>query len=225
MKPMNQGVGRNGYFEQHYGGRDWRFYRSILTYVLRYSEPGPILDVGAGTGLFVEAATRWGLSCMGLEGSAEAIEIARIRYPQGRMIHHLLSEPWPVQPGSFQTVILNQVIEHLESEVGERCLQEAHGALAARGMLFVASPCKYNKQEADADPTHINLYTPARLRALLRSCGYERIIPQDHPLDVLGSSRLADAVMGVVWRLTRWDRLSATANCIAFKSSRPTSPS
>ena len=85
-------------------------------------------------------------------------------------------------------------------------------------MLFVASPCEYNKQEAEADPTHINLYTPARLHGILRSCGYERLISADSPMDLLGSSKLAGAVTSVMWRLTRWDRLSATANCIGFKA-------
>ena len=135
MKPSDGGVGGKGYFEQHYGGRDWRAYRSLLEYVLRHSEPGPIIDVGAGVGLFVEAATRWGLSCIGLEGSAAAVEMARTRYPQGRLIHHLLSRPWPVQAGSFQTVMLNQVIEHLEPEVAEMCRRGAPGAQRGRHAL------------------------------------------------------------------------------------------
>ena len=71
----NIGVGDGNYFEKWYSNRDWRFYRPILSEVIFFSEPGPILDVGAGTGLFVEAALRWGIDCVGIEGSGEAVEI------------------------------------------------------------------------------------------------------------------------------------------------------
>ena len=49
------GYGRK-YFEQFYSTRDWHFYRPLLALILGHSEPGPILDVGAGTGLFIELA-------------------------------------------------------------------------------------------------------------------------------------------------------------------------
>ena len=55
-----------GYFEQQYGPRGWEWYNRLAN-VVEHSKPGPILDVGAGHRLFVEAATRWGLDCVGLK--------------------------------------------------------------------------------------------------------------------------------------------------------------
>ena len=79
--------------------RDWRYYRpNFIAEVIFYSEPGPILDVGTGTGLFVEAALRWGLYCVGIEGSGDAVEIGRQRYPN----LSLQRAPSFVKPGSVR---------------------------------------------------------------------------------------------------------------------------
>lgn len=56
---MHVGVGSREYFEQLYASRTWEYYRPVLAHIIANSVPGPILDLGAGTGLLVEAATRW----------------------------------------------------------------------------------------------------------------------------------------------------------------------
>src|SRR5437763_12569881 len=102
---VNRGVGNTHYFTLWYSARDWRFYKDLLAELILKSDPGPILDVGAGTGLLVEGATRWGLDCCGLEGSLEALALAQARFPSIRLTHHLLSEPLPFDDNSFQTAI------------------------------------------------------------------------------------------------------------------------
>jgi SAM-dependent methyltransferase len=216
----NQGIGTGKYFNQYYASRDWRSYRFLLRLVMDYAEPGPILDVGAGTGLFVEGAMRWGLTCQGLEGSSEAIAIARKRYPDIQLIQHMLSEPFPFPAEMFGTVVMNQVIEHLESLVARRAVAEAFRVLQPGGMLFVASPSVFNAYERTADPTHIHLYSPRELRDLLVSTGFMESRAMDSPLDLLGSSKFGRKIMSVVFRRVHWERLSATANCIAYKGSR-----
>src|SRR6266851_1002275 len=154
---VNQGEGSQQYYEQYYSSRDWRFYRGILWDVIRYSEPGPILDVGAGTGFIVEGFLRWGIDCTGIEGSKEAVDIARKRFPQANLLQHFLSDPFPFPDQMFQTVIMNQVIEHLEPTVVENSVAESYRVLRPGGMLYVTSPSKFNQYERNADPTHINL--------------------------------------------------------------------
>jgi 2-polyprenyl-3-methyl-5-hydroxy-6-metoxy-1,4-benzoquinol methylase len=214
---MNIGVAPSGYHEKHYAARCWRFYRELLALAIQYSEPGPILDVGAGVGLLLEAAQRWNLTCLGLEGSAEAIAIARERCESLNLKRHLLSDAFPVGDCTFQTVYLNQVIEHLEPAVAETCVAECWRVLRPGGMFIVMSPSKLNKRERDADPTHICLYSPSSLKRLLASKGFVNIRALDAPMNFLGQSLMAKRVMKIIFTLTRWERLSSSANCMAWK--------
>jgi SAM-dependent methyltransferase len=218
---MNGCVGPEGYFEKFYLSRDWRFYKGILSRIIAMSEPGPILDIGAGCGYLVEACHRWGLNCIGLEGSGRAIEIALQRYPEMDIRQFLLSDPFPFEDNHFCTVVMNQVIEHLEPSVIDSCLEEVHRVLRPGGALIIFSPSKFNQHEKRDDPTHINMYSQKDLKALLSSRGFTNIIRYDSPLPIVGNNRIGYFIMFVLFRITRWDRLSATANCVAYKPSKP----
>lgn len=37
---LNRGIGPEGYFEQYYLSREWRFYKGILSRIVEASEPG-----------------------------------------------------------------------------------------------------------------------------------------------------------------------------------------
>lgn len=214
---VNKGIGDENYHTRYYSSRDWRSYRFILDLIMIYAEPGPILDVGSGCGFLVEGASRWGMSCSGLEGSQKAISIALERVPHLEIRHHLLSEKFPFQGGSFQTVVINEVIEHLEKEVGENVLEESFRVLRPGGLLLIFSPGKFNKKEKAADPTHINMYAPKELVGLLRKKGFVDIQSMNRPLPLLGRGTLGSLTMRSLFRLTAWDRLSETANCRAYK--------
>jgi SAM-dependent methyltransferase len=215
------GVAPAGYYEEYYAERKWRFYSWLLAQVVERSVPGPILDVGAGPGLFTEAAGQWGFECVGLEGSAEGVAMATARCPWLDIRHHLLSEPMPLEGATFNTVLINQVIEHLEPTVASIAVAESFRVLKPGGTLMVMSPSKFNKYEAEADPTHINLMTPGELEALVRSKGFVEVEALNSPLPLLGGSRIARWVVTAIYELTRWERLSATANCIARKPEAP----
>ena len=214
---MNSGIGPEGYFEEFYLSRDWRFYKGMLSRIVATSEPGPILDLGAGCGYLVETIHRWGLECVGLEGSDNAVKIARQRCPEIDIRQFLLSEPLPFKCNYFSTVIMNQVIEHLEPSVANSCISEVFRVLRPGGALIVFSPSRFNKCEKLEDPTHIHMYSPGELRSFLSSKGLTGILPEDSPLPLLGNSRLGRFLMSVLFRVTRWERLSSSANCIAYK--------
>jgi len=214
---VNEGIGLKHYYEQHYSSKDWRFYKDILAEVIRFTEPGPILDVGAGTGLIVEGFLRWGIDCKGIEGSKEAVEIARKRFPRANLLQHFLSDPFPFPDQMFQSVIMNQVIEHLEPEVAENSIAESYRVLRPGGMLYVTSPSRFNKRERNADPTHLNLSSPRELGAMLSGKGFVKVIPRNTPLNLLGENSLGKHIMYYLFKWTGWERISATANCIGYK--------
>ncbi len=216
----NAGVGSRDYFQKLYASRTWEYYRPVLAHVVANSAPGPILDVGAGTGLFVETATRWGLDCQGIEGSQDAVDIGLQRYPGLRLGQHLLSAPFPFPNESFQTVLLHQVIAHLEGEVARNVLSEAARTMRRGGLILIFSPGRFNKVIRRNSPSCEawgQMYTPSELSALLAGAGFQNVVPLDSPREMLGRNVLGRTAMRAALRLTRWDRLSATANCQASK--------
>lgn len=216
----NAGVGSRDYFEQIYASRTWEYYRPVLAHVVANSAPGPILDIGAGTGLFVEAAARWGLDCEGIEGSEDAVEMGRKRYPGLRLARQYLSTRLPFPEGHFQTILLHQVIAHLEPEVARNVLGEALRIMRHGGRILIFSPARFNKAVRRDNPdcvAWVHMYTPSEMRALVMSAGFQNVVHLDSPRELLGKSPLARSAMRVALRLTRWDRLSATANCQASK--------
>ena len=205
------------YFDEYYSAREWQFYRPLLALILEHSEPGPILDVGAGIGLFVELASRWNLSCTGIDGSKGAIEIAKERYPGINLIHAEASKRFPFPDQSFRALVMNQVIEHLSAPEGLSCIHECFRVLKPGGIFYIASPSKSNKAERDADPTHRHLYSPGELLSVLRASGFQCIRHCDTPLRFLGTSKLGVRLASVIFHRTGWDRLSGTANLLVRK--------
>ena len=217
---LDGGVGRDGYHSNYYGARDWRFYRFLLSLVMTHGKYGKILDVGCGTGLFVEAATRWGLDCVGVDGAEAAIRIALGRCARLQVKQHLLSEPLPFFDESFQTVVINQVIEHLEPVVAGAVLLESFRVLVPGGLIYIGSPSRNNTKERLADPTHINLYTPLELLDLIRQTGFDGIIPLVDMLPIFGHTSIGSMVTRAIYKLSgRRERVSASANFVAFKPS------
>lgn len=202
-------------FDEYYIDRDWQFYKSILASCIAKGNPGKILDLGAGLGYFTECCTRFGIKCIGLEGSEYAVREAKKRFDMD-MRHHLLEEKLPFEDNSYSIVLCNQVIEHLPKNTVKYMLKECHRVLENEGIIIVNSPCKYNKKER-AEETHINLYTPTTLRRELECANFVEIESYDSPLHLLGNFKFSVLVMTGLFMVLKSDLLSATANCIAKK--------
>jgi hypothetical protein len=84
-------------------------------------------------------------------------------------------------------------------------------------MIYVSSPSKSNRVQRLVDPTHLNMYSPSGLYELLRSVGFEQILPMNSARNIFGSSRIGRLAAGGLFRLLKWDMLSASADCVAYK--------
>ena len=215
VDPPDSNIHPRELFENAYGQRGWRHYRWLVAVCIEQSEPGLIVDVGAGLGFFVEACARYGLSCVGLEGSEYAVENARERFRMD-IRHHYLSRPMPFGNDSVAAVVCNQTIEHLPSDIAKHMLRESYRVLRHGGLLAVFSPCRYEPSQA-AEPSHINLYTPTTLRAEVLAAGFREYRAADSARPIFGRTRPMRLVASVLLKLTRWSVLSASANCLAFK--------
>jgi SAM-dependent methyltransferase len=138
--------------------------------------PGTLLDVGAGTGLFVEASTRAGWRAIGIETSAAAARIAsRIgstSVRQGRLEDSSFAE-------KFDVVTLWDVLEHLANP--RSTLRRIRGLLSDHGLVAISLPnveglkakalgtrWRYYRREFG----HVSHFSPKTLVTLLEQAGF-----------------------------------------------------
>lgn len=210
----NTGIGDRKYFETSYGNRGPEAYSWILGEMIRFGRPGSVIDLGCGTGLFVELAAMWGIEAIGYEGSVDAIQLALNRAPFIKIQHGFLSDPLPWADGTFDNALLNQVIEHLPQNVFENALKETFRILRSGGVIFVFSPSKANVREVAKDPTHCNPQRPSGLRSNLEAAGFRVFREPNAPL-FFGGTRLLRRVSNALLRTRFRDRISATSNAFA----------
>lgn len=97
-----------------------------------------ILEVGCGGGLICEQLARRGASCIGLDPSAGALEVARAHVRQsglaGRVFFQQgVAESLPYAAGSFSVVVCLDVLEHVSDL--ERTINEIARVLAPGGVF------------------------------------------------------------------------------------------
>lgn len=173
---------------------------------------GRVLDVGCGTGLFLQAMRDAGWECRGVEPSPRASEFARTRLQldvrQGTLFDVDATE-------SFDLITFWDVLEHTPSP--RAVLGRAHELLLPRGFVAISLP-NWDSIERrifgaewialDA-PRHFYHFAPNTLRRLLSACGFE-IVSLDARAPVMS---LASNVLrwGGRWVLRRGKQKSADA--------------
>ncbi|MEO8429587.1 MAG: class I SAM-dependent methyltransferase [Verrucomicrobiota bacterium] len=101
----------------------------------KLSEPR-IVDLGCGAGWLANILGVFGPT-VGIELSSTAINEASKRYPHVQFINSNVFE-WDYSPGEFDVVVSQEVIEHVEDQVGY--LRIAHDLLRNGGYLILTTP-------------------------------------------------------------------------------------
>ena len=142
---------------------------------------GRVLDVGAGQGSDVAFLHSLGLDAIGLEPNLRAVEVCRMK---GLPVIEGTLESADFEPGSFDVVILNQVLEHLPDP--HSTLMIVRRLLRPGGSVAIFTPNVTGlPARAFGDdwahwhvPYHLYLYGPAQLRKLLGDAGFEARVPR-----------------------------------------------
>ena len=109
--------------------------KNLLKAIGRASGTGlTLLDVGAGSGLLIEAAQKFGFSAVGVEPSSWLVGVAKGR---GLTVHEGVL-PHPALDATFDVVTLIDVIEHVADPLS--LLQSVRSHLKPGGTAIVVTP-------------------------------------------------------------------------------------
>ncbi len=139
----------------------------VLAVLARHVRPGArILDVGCGTGFFLEAASgRY--DAWGVDPSPTAVRLCRERGLT--QVLEGVADPLPVS-GAFDAILFLDVLEHLDDDRG--ALIEARRHLAPGGIVLATVPA-FMRLWSDHDVVnqHRRRYSRGQLARLLAAAG------------------------------------------------------
>jgi 2-polyprenyl-6-hydroxyphenyl methylase/3-demethylubiquinone-9 3-methyltransferase len=179
-----------------------------------------VLDAGCGAGpglrFFRERAKR----VTGMDRSLYALQQARQRVPEARLVLGDLQAGLPFSSWEFELVILGDVLEHVAT--GALLLQECHRVLRPGGALLLSTVNRWDvrrfwqgqRWSGVADPTHVRLYNPFELRRALGDAGFVRVrvragakpilwLPVRWPLGLPWPPLIGNGLIGAAFRAER----------------------
>ena len=154
-------------------GRHWYFRgrRMLITTVLRRVLPSRslrLLDIGCGTGHVLATLEQFG-EAVGMDTNDELLAVARAAGLDARK--GSLPDDLVVAPGWADVVLLLDVIEHLDDDLGS--LRAARRVLRDDGLLVVAVPAYPSLWSGhDVALGHRRRYTGSTLRRVVEDAGY-----------------------------------------------------
>jgi SAM-dependent methyltransferase len=161
-----------------------KLYQTVRKYTLKQKSKfiaaqtgiigGKLLDVGCGTGAFLDAMKKEGWEVLGLEPDSEARELARKLY---RLTVFESSQLDQLPASGFDAITLWHVLEHVHDL--HAYIDQLKNLLKPTGKLFIAVP---NYRSLDAQvyrrdwaaydvPRHLYHFTPRAMEALMKSHG------------------------------------------------------
>jgi SAM-dependent methyltransferase len=172
------------------GGLINKVYRLVRQYTLQQklklinslqTKPGKVLDVGCGTGLFLETCQKGGWSINGVEPDANARTVAT-----SRLKIQIKADIDQVVDGEFDLLTMWHVLEHVPDLT--ETLKKLRGRVRVGGTLLIAVP---NSDSLDAHhfqnywaaydvPRHLSHFTPPTLKKLVNEGGF--IFKEMHPM-------------------------------------------
>ncbi|HMJ46032.1 MAG TPA: class I SAM-dependent methyltransferase [Ferruginibacter sp.] len=141
-------------------------------------EMGNILDIGSGTGGFLDTMQQVGWKATGLEPGEDAREKAKSLYG----VHVLPSqELFNLPPASFDVITMWHVLEHVHQL--QNYIEQIKKLITSKGLLFIAVPnytsydaAHYKQDWAGYDvPRHLYHFSPRSMKKLMDMHGLKII--------------------------------------------------
>lgn len=159
------------------------------------SEKGNLLDIGCGTGEFLNAAKKNGWSTKGIEPNDKARDMGVKNYSLDISPENALPG---LKPGSYDVITMWHVLEHVH-ELDKR-IKELHSLLKSGGVAVIAVPNMnsydaktYNKDWAAYDvPRHLYHFTPSVIKKAFADRGLSHIFSMPMKFDSFYVSMLSE---------------------------------
>lgn len=149
--------------------------RTVLRQIQKLGLPGKrALDVGCGSGLFLEVAGQRGFEAVGIEADPHRVQWCTSR---GLEVLHGTLPDRRLRPGSFDLVWISHVIEHVHTS--RQFMHEAVRLTAPGGLLCVLTPniknvaariCRCHHRSV-IPPAHLTYWSARPLQFLARQFG------------------------------------------------------
>lgn len=146
---------------------------NLFKYVKDYVKNKKVLDIGCGTGRYLENFSK---DSVGIEVSHENIKI--IKEKGLNVIFSDINNQINLKNNSFDIIFLSHVLEHVDSPIN--LLRECNRILDDEGMIFVSVPNENNILEVlkmdsyfDNHPEHLYSFSPTNLEVLLYKTGFQ----------------------------------------------------
>jgi len=138
---------------------------------------GRVLDVGCGVGDMLAYRP----DTTGVDINPHTVAWCR---SQGLDVYEMVKDVLPFDNGSFQGVVLDNVIEHLYDP--EKLLCEIHRVLESKGVFVVGVP---GLRGYDSDSDHKVFYDESSLVEVLNASGFSLVKLMHLPIAIPGLSR------------------------------------
>lgn len=170
-----------------------------------------VLDVGCSSGYLAQPLAEHDNTIVGLELDSDAAREAEA-YCERVLVGDVETMELPLEPGSFDVVLLGDVVEHLRDPVA--ALARVRPFLKPGGRVVLSTPNIANwairlsllggrwryTDRGILDRSHTHLFTRSTLRAALERAGY-RVERIDFSVPVPGNSDLLDGAAYALGRV------------------------
>ena len=132
--------------------------------------PGRLVEGGIGSGRNLLAFQELGYQVTGLDLMPESVAHVQQRGISDVHVHDL-EQPWPVDQGTVDAIVLLDVLEHIEHPV--TALQHMHAALTEQGIAILTVPaCPWLYSRWDEQLGHFRRYTTREFRRQACEAGF-----------------------------------------------------
>ncbi|RMH36316.1 MAG: class I SAM-dependent methyltransferase [Nitrospirae bacterium] len=120
-----------------------------LEFIVKHLRPGVrALNIGVGNGALERMALSKKVDIWSLDPSEGAIERLRKELHLGKKAQVGLSQAMPFPDGHFDTVIMSEVLEHLEKDAFDSTLEEVSRVLRPKGQFMGTVPAREKLEDS-----------------------------------------------------------------------------
>lgn len=152
-------------------------YEQLLNEFSKYKQAGKVIDVGCGSGFFLDVAARMKWDAYGTEFGIDAVEFCKAK---GHNVFEGPIETIELEPDTFDIVTSFEVIEHLTYP--KEHFEKLFKILRPGGILYVTTPnfnavTRYilkDRWNIISYPEHLTYFTATTLDEALLAAGFRR---------------------------------------------------